>query len=45
MMELFYVLMAIPLSNVEKAFEPASQAVSQAFEKNEAAEAANQKNG
>lgn len=35
--------MAIPLSNVEKAFEPASQAVSQAFEKNEAAEAANQK--
>ncbi|MDC7249540.1 MAG: hypothetical protein PQJ49_06470 [Sphaerochaetaceae bacterium] len=38
-----YVLMAIPLSNVEKAFEPASQAVSQAFEENEAAEAANQK--
>jgi len=38
-----YVLMAIPLSNVEKAFEPASQAVSQTFEKNEAAEAANQK--
>ncbi|MGD6730138.1 MAG: hypothetical protein ACPKMZ_03605 [Pleomorphochaeta sp.] len=38
-----YVLMAIPLSNVEKAFEPASQAVSQTFEENEAAEAANQK--
>jgi hypothetical protein len=38
-----YVLMAIPLSNVEKAFEPASQAISQTFEENEAAEAANQK--
>ena len=38
-----YVLMAIPLSNVEKAFEPASEAVSQAYEENEAAAAANQK--
>ncbi len=38
-----YVLMAIPLSNVEKAFEPASQAISETFEENEAAEAANQK--
>lgn len=38
-----YVLMGIPLSNVQKAFEPASQAVSQAFEANEAADAANKK--
>jgi len=38
-----YVLMGIPLSNVEKAFEPASQAVAENFAVNEAAEAANQK--
>ena len=38
-----YVLMSIPLSNVEAAFEPASQAISETFEENEAAEAANQK--
>ncbi|MGD1823066.1 MAG: hypothetical protein ACPKM0_09950 [Pleomorphochaeta sp.] len=38
-----YVLMAIPLSNVEKSFEPASQAVADAYEENEAAAAANEK--
>ena len=38
-----YVLMAIPLSNVEDAFEPASEAVSSTFAQNEAAEEANKK--
>jgi hypothetical protein len=38
-----YVLMGIPLSNVEKAFEPASQAVANVYEENEAAAAANDK--
>lgn len=38
-----YVLMGIPLSNVEKSFEPASQAVADAYEENEAAAAANEK--
>lgn len=38
-----YVLMGIPLSNVEKAFEPASEAITNKFEQNEAAEEANKK--
>lgn len=38
-----YVLMGIPLNNVQKAFEPASKAVAKNFEKNEAADVANQK--
>lgn len=38
-----YVLMSIPLENIEKAFEPASQVVSEKFSQNDAAAAANEK--
>ncbi len=36
-----YVLMGIPLANVQKAFEPASNAIVNTFSKNEAADVAN----
>lgn len=38
-----YVLMSIPNENVEKAFEPATKAVSEKFSQNEAAEIANER--
>ena len=38
-----YVLMGIPLANVQNAFEPASDAITKKFAKNEAADVANDK--
>lgn len=38
-----YVLMSIPIENIEKAFVPASEAVAETFEVNETAEEANKK--
>lgn len=38
-----YVLMSIPNENIEKAFEPATKAVSEKFSQNEAAEVANER--
>ncbi len=38
-----WVLCSIPLANIEKNFEPAAEAVAEAFSENEAAEAANKK--
>jgi ribosomal protein S20 len=38
-----YVLMSIPNANIEKAFEPATKAVSEKFSQNEAAEVANER--
>lgn len=38
-----YVLMSIPNANIEKAFEPATKAVSAKFSQNEAAEVANER--
>jgi len=38
-----WVLCTIPIANIEKSFEPAAEAVAEAFVENEAAEAANAK--
>ena len=38
-----WVLCSIPLENIEKNFQPAAEAVAEAFAKNEAADAANAK--
>ncbi len=37
------MLCSIPLENIEKNFQPAAEAVAEAFAKNEAADAANAK--